>query len=80
MYPVRVVESKSWKHKVTGRRVSPYGAVPWTTEADRSNWELITDGFTWEMSNGTVGMCRQPAKSREEAERVMRVILERRAR
>lgn len=69
---LRVIESKVWRH-TSGRTASIYGACPWTgrpgdTQAD---WQMETWGWTWENSNGTIGLGRVPAKTREEAEAVM---------
>lgn len=68
---VQVIPSRVWVNRVTGQRASIYGAAPWTSEADRANWEMVNQGFTWELSNGTVGLGRVPASTREEAEKVM---------
>lgn len=68
---IEIIESKVWNHKISGLNVSPYGATPWVTESDRDNWELVTRGYTWRLANGTVGLGRVPAKTREEAEDVM---------
>jgi hypothetical protein len=71
MKVLEVIESKVWVNKKTGLRVSPYGACPWTSEADRINWTLETVGYTWRNDNGTIGLGRVPAKTREEAIEVM---------
>lgn len=80
MKVVRVIESRVWRH-VSGATASIYGAVPWTgaTGNQREHWTMVTQGYTWEMSNGTIGLGRVPAKTREEAEEVMRKINARRA-
>ena len=72
MRVVAVVPARRWLH-TSGRTASLYGAVPWTGAFGdtRADWRLEDVGFTWEMSNGTIGMCRVPAKTREEAVRVM---------
>ena len=72
---VAVIPAKIMRHK-SGRTASPYGAAPWTgapgdTEAD---WTMETVGWTWQNSNGTIGLGRVPAKTREEAEEVMRKV------
>lgn len=72
MKVVRVIESKVWRNKLTGARVSPYGACPWMSVGEREQWELVSQGWSWELDNGTVGLGRVPAKTREEAEMVMR--------
>lgn len=38
---------RHWKNKVTGRTASLYGAVPFTNDADRANWEIVDNGFGW---------------------------------
>jgi hypothetical protein len=72
MRVVAVVPSRRWLH-TSGRTASLFGAVPWTGAAgdQEQDWSLEQVGFTWEMSNGTIGMGRIPAKTRQEAERVM---------
>lgn len=71
MRVLEIIESKCWRNKSTGQTVSIYGATPWTLESQKGNWELHTRGYTWRMSNGTIGLCRQPAKTYEEAVEVM---------
>lgn len=68
---IRVIESKVWNNKRTGAKASIYGSVPWMTDAGRADWEMVTQGWTWELTNGTIGFGRVPAKTREEAEAVM---------
>jgi hypothetical protein len=63
-----VIESKVWKHKVTGRLVSMYGACPWTV--DRDSWEVVITG--WTVRNpytNEVGIGRQAWQTREEAQK-----------
>jgi len=64
---VEVIEARVWVNKQTGLKVSPYGACPWTSESDKPNWEKVQQGWTWRLDDGTVGCCRVPAKTREEA-------------
>lgn len=66
--PCEVIESRVWKHRVTGRTVSPYGAAPWLGEADRPNWELQVRGFTVRNPDGTIGCGKPPCATREEAQ------------
>jgi hypothetical protein len=68
---LEVIESRRWKNTKTGATASFYGAVPYTTLADESNWEVETVGYTWRNSNGTIGLGRAPAKTYEEAVAVM---------
>jgi len=65
-----VTPARVWKHK-SGRTASIYGACPWYNEAQKAEWTLVQVGWTWELSNGTVGLGRVPAKTLEEAEAVM---------
>jgi hypothetical protein len=46
-------------------------AVPYTSNAQKAEWEVVTTGWTWENSNGTIGLGRVPAKTYEEAVEVM---------
>lgn len=41
-----VVPKKYWKHKTTGQRVSIHGAVPYSGDADKDEWEVVEDGWT----------------------------------
>lgn len=69
---LEVIESKIWKNKVNGREASIYGAHPASSPAKRAEWEIVTRGYTWRNDNGTVGLGRLPAKTRAEAEEVMK--------
>lgn len=79
MHVVRVIEAKRYRHLPTGRTASTRGACPWTSEAERAQWVCETVGWTWERSDGTVGLGRRPAETRAEAEAVMAAINARRA-
>jgi hypothetical protein len=75
MRVLEVIPSRRWRH-VSGRTASIYGALPWTgaggnTQAD---WKMETSGWTWVNDNGTIGLGRPPAATREEAEEVMRKV------
>jgi hypothetical protein len=64
-----VVESKVWKHKVTGRLVSLHGASPWENPADRANWEITVTGWTvYNPLTGEYGIGRKPWATRFEAQ------------
>lgn len=69
---LEVIPSKVWKNKKNGRTASIYGAHPAGSPAERADWEIVEVGWTWRNSNGTIGLGRAPAKSREEAEEVMK--------
>lgn len=73
MKVIEVVESRVWVH-VSGRRTSVHGSCPWTSDRERKDWALQTQGYTWHLDNGTIGLGRVPAKTREEAEEVMRKV------
>lgn len=62
-----VIPSRRWVH-TSGRQASPYGAVPWTSEADRENWTMETVGWTIQHPDGTIGIGRQPFTTKEEAQ------------
>ena len=64
-----VVESKVWQHRETGRKVSPYGACPWMSDAEKADWELILQGWTlFDRQANTVGCGRVPWPTREAAQ------------
>lgn len=71
---LEVVSSRVWVNKLTGSTASIYGAAPWTGASGntRADWTVETRGFTWAMSNGTIGFGRKAAATREEAEAVMK--------
>jgi hypothetical protein len=64
-----VVESKLWVRD-DGRTASPYGANPWTSDAERPRWTLQVKGWTVRNPHtGEVGVGRTPWANREDAER-----------
>lgn len=68
-----VIESKVWKHKITGQTASIYGACPWVRASDKDNWEIVATG--WTVRNpytNEIGVCRPPWKTLEEAEEFAR--------
>jgi hypothetical protein len=71
MKVLRVIEAKRWRNVVNGRTASLYGACPWFAQSERDQWVIETTGYTWEMSNGTIGLGRMPAKTYSEALEVM---------
>lgn len=56
-----VIPSKRWQHP-DGRTASIYGAPP-----IGDGWEVVQVGWTIRWDDGTVGLCRQPFKTEEEA-------------
>jgi len=71
MKVTKVIPSRVWNHIPSGSKASIYGACPWTMESDKKNWEVVQQGWTWQNSNGTVGLGRRPAATYEEALEVM---------
>lgn len=68
---VEVIESRHWRNKNTGQTASIFGACPWTSAKDAPNWHTVSSGYTWRLDNGTIGLGRKAAKTREEAEQIM---------
>jgi hypothetical protein len=69
---LEVIPARHWVNLRNGRTASVYGAVPYTSKAEEADWEVQDNGWTWRNDNGTVGLGRVPAKTREEALEVMR--------
>ena len=69
---VEVIPARVWRHR-NGATASPYGSIPWTGAPgnQKEDWTLETVGWTWRNANGTIGLGRRPAATREEAEEVM---------
>jgi hypothetical protein len=67
-----VIESKHWKHKLTGATASLYGAVPWSgAKGDKKeDWELVSTGWTIRWADGTIGRMdgKPPFHSKGEGE------------
>lgn len=68
---LEVIPARHWVNVRNGRTASIYGAVPYTSNADKADWEVRESGWTWQNDNGTIGLGRVPAKTREEALEVM---------
>ncbi len=63
-----VIESKVWIGP-NDQKVSIYGSVPYTSEADKKLWSIKTIGYTvYDNVRNTVGVGRVPWKTKEEAE------------
>lgn len=69
MRVVEVIERRAWRNPDKDFSVSVYGAPP-----SGPGWSIVTEGWTWRMSNGTIGLGRPPAKTRDEAERIAAAI------
>ena len=64
-----VIESRVWRHKVTGRKVSIYGALPFWGDSDKESWEIVPQGWTVRnLKDGTVGIGRVPWKTQADAQ------------
>ena len=72
MQTIRIIPARHWLHPISGFRASIYGAIPWTTEAERSDWRIVERGYTWEVvdtfGSTTVGLGRKPAATLAEAQ------------
>lgn len=67
-YPYEVIESRRWQGP-GGREASIYGAVPYTNPAEKSQWKVVTVGYTVRnQRTGSVGIGRPPWKTRSEAQ------------
>jgi len=63
-----VIPRQYWLNFKNGATASLYGAIPWTREADKSNWQVVSVGFTVRDNvRGTVGICRKPWDTEAEA-------------
>jgi hypothetical protein len=63
-----VTPSKVWQH-TSGRKVSPYGACPWMSDAGRKDWTLINQGWTlYDTKTNTYGQGRPPYKTQADAQ------------
>lgn len=74
MKVIEIIESWHWVNIKDGRTASIYGSVPYANDRDAINWRKELRGFTWRLDNGTVGLGRPPAKTRDEAKEVMKKI------
>jgi len=64
-----VIEAKVWKNKVNGRKASIYGAVPWRSDKEKKEWELVVTGWTVRNPHtNEVGIGHLPWKTKKEAE------------
>ncbi len=69
---VEVIPARRWRNVVNNNTASIYGSVPWTSEKTKSDWTMEEYGWTWRMSNGTIGIgAQRPVKTKEEAEMIM---------
>jgi len=71
MRVIEVIPARRWRNIKTGMSASLYGAVPWTSNAAKDDWQIEESGWTWRNANGTIGLGRAPAATRQEALDVM---------
>lgn len=63
-----IIESKKWVNTITGATASIYGSVPYISDNEKPNWEIITVGYTIRNNDtGAVGLGRLPFKTMYEA-------------
>ena len=66
-----IIEAKRWVH-VSGATASIYGACPYVSDSDKSNWSIQTVGWTIrDNKTNTVGMGRKPFDSMYDASMVL---------
>lgn len=46
MNQYQLIERKVWRNKRTNQQASIYGSVPYYTDQQREEWEIIIDGYT----------------------------------
>lgn len=68
---IEVIKAHHWRHKATGETAPLLRDAPLPGDTDTGDWEAVTEGYTWLLDNGTVGLGRRPAATRAEAEAVM---------
>ena len=71
MKVTNIILAKRWRNFKTGQTASLYGAVPYCSEQEKKEWHIEVIGYTWKLSDGTIGLGRVPAKTMEEAREVM---------
>lgn len=73
---IEVIPHVRLVNRATGQTASPYGSHPSGFELD------TTSAFTWRVIDHrggcTIGLCRRPAKTREEADEMARQYVARR--
>ena len=67
MKPLRVIPCKVWRHKLTKRTASIYGANPCSgLPGDmRQDWDIVQVGWTTQNDNGTTGLGIRPFATAE---------------
>lgn len=63
----KVIEHRFYRH-TTGRSASIYGALPWRNEVEKADWTMVTEGYTIEHPDGTIGIGRKPFATAAEAQ------------
>jgi len=68
MNQFEVIEYKLWLRD-DGAKASLYGACPWSSQAEKARWRVVSAG--WTVRNpvtGEVGACRPPFATKALAE------------
>ncbi len=75
---IEVIESRHYRNTITNNTASLYGAVPWQNASEAENWIIETRGYTWRLDDGTIGLGRQPVKTKSEAIEIMNIFNQKR--
>lgn len=67
MRVTKVIPALRYRHTPTGNTASIHGAMPWYGHGEQHEWVLEKVGWTWQLSDGTIGLGRAPAKTKAEA-------------
>lgn len=63
-----VIPHRVWNNTKTGRTAGVFGAVPWTSDAEKADWELVQTGWTVRHPDGTTGVGRFAFQDKAEAD------------
>lgn len=64
----KIIANKFWTNTVNGRKASLYGSVPWTSQAEKDQWQMTESGYTIAWDDGTIGTGKPPFKTYADAE------------
>lgn len=63
-----VIESKKWFNYKTRQSASVYGAVPYQSDEEKKDWEIVTGGYTIkDNKTNTVGSGKPPFETKQAA-------------
>ncbi|USN15903.1 hypothetical protein PAPPERLAPAPP_01610 [Brevundimonas phage vB_BpoS-Papperlapapp] len=63
-----VIPHRVWRNTRTERTAGVFGAVPWVSDAEKHEWELVTVGWTVRHPDGTTGVGRFAFQTKDEAQ------------